>query len=138
MKDAVDSGCRTHGGPWGVRSRDGAVRYVVRIHPLALKHAGAFKRHRNTQSLENDIVVPMAIGTHSKPVICFLIFLKFRNSSLIFRFKSGSTLYRCREHRSPHATLKARRHPHVNNPPFLIFRTIGHREEVRRHDVAFW
>jgi len=47
VKDAVDSGCRTHGGPWGVRSRDGAVRYVVRIHPLALKHAGACSRHRN-------------------------------------------------------------------------------------------
>ena len=50
VKDAVDSGCRIHWGLWGVKSREGAVKSVVRIHPLALKHAGACSRHENNTS----------------------------------------------------------------------------------------
>ena len=49
-KDAVDSGCVIHSGLWGVTSREGAVKSVVRIHPLALKYAGACSRHRNITS----------------------------------------------------------------------------------------
>ncbi len=37
----------------GCKVREGAVKSVVRIHPLALKHACACSRHRNTWSLKN-------------------------------------------------------------------------------------
>jgi hypothetical protein len=54
VKDAVDSGCRIHCGLWGVKSREGAAKSVVRIHPLALKHADACSRHENTGRLKTE------------------------------------------------------------------------------------
>ena len=92
MKDAVDSGCRIHCGLWGVKSREGAAKSVVRIHPLALKHAGPPEADWNTGRLktETNIRIRHRIACpdgNRDPEPVEGSSFEFRISDLVFRYE---------------------------------------------------